>query len=74
MSNLETKQKVHSELSSWEVECIRDTAFRSPTIILDISVDDQSLEQMVQEYETARYALQECAEEIAEYCNITEMA
>ena len=75
MSNTETQQEVHSELSPLQVRLIKETAFNSPTIILDdIDSFDEHLCDLIETYEETRTSLQDTAFEIAEYCNITEVA
>jgi len=71
----ETKQEVHKDLSPSQVRLIKETAFNSTTIILDdIDSFDEHLCDLIETYEETRTSLQDTAFEIAEYCNITEVA
>lgn len=65
-------QEVHKELTPYEAGLIRETAFLAPTVILDISCEDEELAELISDYEDQRFRLQEKAQEIAEYCNIKE--
>ena len=65
-------QDVHKELTPYEAGLIKETTFLSPTIILDISCEDERLAELIADYEDARESLQDAAEQIANYCNIKD--
>tara|TARA_R100000781_G_C3980101_1_gene93202 strand:+ start:265 stop:486 length:222 start_codon:yes stop_codon:yes gene_type:complete len=68
----ENNQEVHKELTPYEARLIREAAFASPTIILDISCEDEELAEVLADYEDSRERLKDAAEKIAEHCNIKE--
>tara|TARA_R100000458_G_scaffold11203_1_gene8967 strand:- start:582 stop:812 length:231 start_codon:yes stop_codon:yes gene_type:complete len=72
MTNTNDNQEVHKELTKYEARLIREAAFLSPTIILDIACEDEELAELSADYEDARERLQDAAEQIANYCNIKE--
>lgn len=62
----------YEKLTQYERRSIYDATFVSPTIILDITSEDDTLQELLEEYENQREALSSAAAAIAEYLEITE--
>ncbi|MCP4126778.1 MAG: hypothetical protein GY753_06920 [Gammaproteobacteria bacterium] len=70
---LTTQRTMELGLNLYEVSLVAEAAFCNPTPVMDISTDDEELDSLVQDYEAARDALTEAAQEIADYLDIHDV-